>query len=195
MQKLNIVPQTLFLRPRPAERISSRIDVGRTFSDQGRRTPVSRLSRAGSIDQPAGQLTEDLRRRLTQQTSALSITTNRTRLEGPPGVTSPLSDVHSLRPPSPTESATSHTDATNLLRNYRHGSVDSRKAAPAIGSIRTNATGVMESSAKLRSLDEEPASGRTSPASAAGTLRGDHRGRISAMQPVFGAHTKHRDRP
>ncbi|KAH7106720.1 ARM repeat-containing protein [Auriculariales sp. MPI-PUGE-AT-0066] len=184
LQKLNIVPQTLFLRPRPAERISARSDVGRAFSDAGRRTPMSRLSRAGSVDQPVGQLTEDLRRRLTQQSSALSISTNRARMEGPPAIASPLSDVHSIRPPSPSDSVTSH-DATNLLRNYRHGSTESRKAAPAVASVRTIAIGVMESSAKLRSVDEDSASGRTSPASNAGTVRGDHRGRIPHMQPVF----------
>ncbi|EJD52092.1 ARM repeat-containing protein [Auricularia subglabra TFB-10046 SS5] len=189
LQKLNIVPQTIFLRPRPADRMPARLDIPRTASDHGRRTPMSRMSRAGSIDQPAGQVLEDLRRRLNQQAgSSMSVNTQTARIRQD-SMHSPMShspDVHSPRPPSPSESITSAThDASHLMRNYRLGTLESRKAAPAIGSIRTNATGVMENSMKLRQVDEESISGRTSPASAAGTVKGDYRGRVASMQPVY----------
>ncbi|KZV87785.1 ARM repeat-containing protein [Exidia glandulosa HHB12029] len=185
LQKLNIVPQTLFLRPRPADRISSRLDLPRAMSDHGRRTPMSRMSRAGSIDQPAGQVLDDLRRRLTQQQASSSMTINTARARQDSTLSPMTPDLQSPRPPSPTDSVTSAThDPAHLMRNYRHMTLD-RKAAPAIGSIRTNATGVLENSRTLRSLDEESVSGRASPASAAGTIRPEFHGRVTSMQPLY----------
>lgn len=88
------------------------------------------------------------------------------------------------RPASPTESVVSSTVEGSLLRQRTHlhiGSTDNQKAPAAIGSIKTNVSGVLELPI-TRIEDEFILSGRSSPVSNAGTLRADHRS-TSTLRP------------
>ena len=82
------------------------------------------------------------------------------------------------RPNSPTESvfSTTNSSAPRPLQRLQVGHSTDTKAAPAVGSSKANATGVLEVTTKLRSEGSPERSGRISPASAAGTVRGQRRG-------------------
>lgn len=211
LQKLKVVPQTVFLKTRASE-LSSR--AARTASSRRTtfeltRSPVMdtpRLSRPPSIDfGPSGAPFEDLRRRLSAiNGSATSLPNARIEPHRIPSATSatsplalpsipagpPLSELPPVfdRPGSPTESVLSNTNSAAAFRGGMHrlhvGSTDGQKAAPAVGSSRANATGLLEPLSKLRSEGSPERSGRTSPVSAAGTIRGQNRHRLAPLVPI-----------
>ncbi|KAF5350674.1 hypothetical protein D9756_008730 [Leucocoprinus leucothites] len=94
------------------------------------------------------------------------------------------------RPGSPTESVVSTANSTSfrpLSRMQLSGSVilDGTKAAPAVGSSKTNAVGLLEAHSKLlRDTEGSPErSGRSSPVSVATGMR-PHRSRQPSVQPI-----------
>ena len=211
MQKLGLVPQTVFLRHRGSEGSRSQ-HSSRRMSSLGYtgRSPVPgtpRSHRAPSVDigPSSGAPFEDLRRRLaTINGSANSLT-----MPPPPGVSrdsrptpsmssqlnkvpimSPDVAIIQQRPGSPTESVLSTTGSAVLrttARGLHMGSFD-QKAAPAVGSSKTNATGLLEAASKMRSEGSPERSGRSSPTSVSGggTLRGvpPHRPRALSLLPI-----------
>jgi phosphoinositide-3-kinase regulatory subunit 4 len=89
---------------------------------------------------------------------------------------SPEVTVPHQRPGSPTESILSTAGSAVLrttARGLHMGSFD-QKAAPAVGSSKTNVTGLLEPASKMRSEGSPERSGRSSPTSVSGggTLRG-----------------------
>lgn len=210
LQKLKVVPQTVFLKTRASE-LSSR--SARTASSRRStvdliRSPVmdsARLSFPPGVDlSPSGAPFEDLRRRLSAINGSATSLPSNTRIEphrisSATSATSPLSlptgpptlaDLPPVfdRPGSPTESVLSNTNSAAAFRGGMHrlhiGSTDGQKAAPAVGSSRANATGLLEPSSKLRSEGSPERSGRSSPVSAAGTIRGQHRHRLAPLVPI-----------
>ena len=167
LQKLGVVPQTVFLGSRipPSE-------TARRFSDRYSLSPRS------TGDFPATPAPfEDLRRRLaTINGSATSLSSGggRDRLAPqrlPPAVQD-LPPTVPMRPSSPTESVVSTTNSVSIRPRFSIGSVDIAKAAPAIGSIRTNAIGLLEAPGRgIVEGDRDP-SGVTSPVSYATAARG-----------------------
>ncbi|KAF9450029.1 ARM repeat-containing protein [Macrolepiota fuliginosa MF-IS2] len=94
------------------------------------------------------------------------------------------------RPGSPTESVVSTANSTTfrpLSRLQLGGSaiLDGTKAAPAVGSSKTNAIGLLDAHSKLmRDSEESPErSGRSSPVSVSTIVR-PHRSRITSIQPI-----------
>ncbi|GBE83599.1 hypothetical protein SCP_0506540 [Sparassis crispa] len=90
------------------------------------------------------------------------------------------------RPGSPAESVTSTVNSSTFRPPHRLqiGSTDSQKAAPAIGSSKANATGLLEAHSKLRPDDSDEHSGRSSPVSPAGTIRVHERPRVASLAPI-----------
>ena len=78
------------------------------------------------------------------------------------------------RPWSPTESIVSTANSVSLRPSSRlHvGSTDGQKAAPAMGSSKMNAIGLLEAHSKMRHDGSPDESGRSSPMSTSTTLRG-----------------------
>lgn len=190
LQKLGVVPQTVFLKIRGSEPSprSSRLNPysKRTYSSSERTSVLSppRVHKLQSLDQAGGAAPfEDLRRRLATingSTSSLSVT----HIPRDPWVASPslpfgsplaapASPVLQDRPASPTESTISTTNSVSFrpLSVLQVGSTDGQKAAPAIGSSKTNVTGLLEAHSKLRSESSPERSGRSSPMSMSTTLR------------------------
>ena len=86
---------------------------------------------------------------------------------------------------SPPESVTSGDLGSHRRRQRLQLSTDS-KAPPSVGSIRTNAIGLLETPAALRAVHEDTGtSGRTSPVSQAGTLRAERK--LPINRPISGA--------
>ena len=105
-------------------------------------------------------------------------------------IMSPEVAVLQQRPGSPTESVLSTTGSAVLrttARGLHMGSFE-QKAAPAVGSSKTNATGLLEAASKMRSEGSPERSGRSSPTSASGggTLRGvpPFRPRALSLLPI-----------
>lgn len=198
LQKLGIVPQTVFLRHRsdgPRSRLSSRrmSALGYPGKSPIPGTPRSHRTRTPSVDigPSSGAPFEDLRRRLaTINGSANSLVIPQTgaaprdpRLT--PSIPSQLNKVPIVspevailqqRPGSPTESVLSTSGSAVLrttARGIHMGSFE-QKAAPAVGSSKTNVTGLLEPASKMRSEGSPERSGRSSPTSTSGggTLRG-----------------------
>jgi len=195
LQKLGVVPHTVFLKSRSTELLgsgrSSKISISSRRPGGGStasRTPIlsPRTHRSSTADLGgAGAPFEDLRRRLATingSASSVSISAANTPRDAKHAL-SPIanSSATSLsnepnpspsvdRPPSPTESIVSTTNSVSLRPGGRLqiGSMDGQKAAPAIGSSKANATGLLEAHFKLGSPDE---SGRSSPVSMSATLR------------------------
>lgn len=178
LQALGVVPQTIFLRTRSLQ------------ADPLRRIPETpRLSRMPSIEQGfggAGAPFEDLRRRLatingsTSSLNSVSVARDRrSSLASVPPVNAAtvtnLPATLEMRPGSPTESVVSTTNSVSLRHRFHVGSTDSQKAAPAIGSIRANAIGLLEAPSKSRSEASPERSGRSSPISITDTVRGVRR--------------------
>ena len=170
-------------------------------SEPSSRTPTlgtPRTSRAPSVDHgPGGAPFEDLRRRLaTINASATSLSLGSTARDHRPSVfqiQSPSSPAVGLglpstvdRPGSPTDSVVSNTNSSSLRPHHRlHvGSTDGQKAAAAVGSSKTNATGLLEAPSKIRSDGSPERSGRSSPLSMAGTIRGPHLHRVQSSLPI-----------
>ncbi|CAK5279344.1 unnamed protein product [Mycena citricolor] len=161
LPKLGVVPQTVFLKTKTA-------DPGPLRSIrqvQSRRTSVM-----GTPTSPgSGAPFEDLRRRLaTINGSATSLQTHNTVLSPlltpltlPPEMTA-LSPID--RPASPSESVVSASNSATFrpLSRMQHSTADSQKAAPAIGSSKTNALGVLDARPGRMLFDGE-ISGRSSP--------------------------------
>ncbi|KAG8916361.1 Serine/threonine-protein kinase, partial [Tulasnella sp. 408] len=197
--KLNIMPQTVFLGT--TESKGTRPDRLRTPVLGG--TP--RISRLNSLDPSTGEgvVVEDLRRRLnrmdgsTASLNSVSVSsgarapgTRRTSMTSvSSALPSPLPNVSAIphpppspfdgTPASPSESVMS-TGIDVLRRKHQ------RTATAVVGSVNANIAGVLETP-KMRTAEEEAlTSGRTSPASMAGTVRGQHRAasRISSARPT-----------
>ncbi|KAG9040843.1 Serine/threonine-protein kinase [Tulasnella sp. UAMH 9824] len=197
--KLNIMPQTVFLGS--TESKGTRPDRLRTPVVGG--TP--RMSRLNSLDPSTGEgvVVEDLRRRLNRMDGSTASLTSISVSSGAraPGTrrTSMTSVSSALPSPLPKISATPHPppspfDGTpaspsesvmstgiDVLRRKHQ-----RTATAVVGSVNANIAGVLETP-KMRTAEEEAlTSGRTSPASMAGTVRGHHRpaSRISSARPT-----------
>ncbi|KAI0267262.1 hypothetical protein BC834DRAFT_870444 [Gloeopeniophorella convolvens] len=179
LQKLKVVPQTVFLKTRATDmtsrtpRITSTSRRSTFDNPRSPLTDTSRISRPPSIDYGlSGAPFEDLRRRLTA-------------LNGSGPTLDDLPEVLD-RPGSPTDSVLSgpNPPLNRAMQRFHVGSGDSQKAAPAIGSSRANATGVLEATSKMRSEGSPERSGRTSPVSAAGTVLGQNWRRPSPLAPI-----------
>ncbi|CAL1709651.1 unnamed protein product [Somion occarium] len=195
LQKLGVTPQTIFLKT-PSDEIAtrtSRLSIpSRPLSDITSRASAlgtPRSNRTFSIDHTAGIVPapfEDLRRRLAIiNSSATSLNVSPGARDArspmlpmlepqplPATLDTPVSDVPLERPSSPSESVTSSSfrGATQFLH-----AGDGQKAAPAVGSSKANATGLLDAHSTIR-MDASPEmSGRSSPVSVAGTIRGTER--------------------
>ncbi|KAG6877788.1 hypothetical protein C0993_003882 [Termitomyces sp. T159_Od127] len=206
LQKLGVVPQTVFLKTRtssePIYRYSRLPPSSQrsTLDSPGRRTPLlspTYSSRVLSADYSAsGAPFEDLRRRLQTINGSVSPIGY-----GPPHVSrgnfSPITSSTSStshaasglpqthgRPSSPTESILSAANSqTHRPTSRLHiGSTDGQKAAPAVGSSKTNATGLLDTHSKIRSEESPDLSGRSSPISMSATLR--PRSRVPSVLPI-----------
>ncbi|TFK75636.1 ARM repeat-containing protein [Pluteus cervinus] len=192
LQKLGVVPQTVFLKPRPSEtprpsRVAS-ARLSRAVLDTAGRTPIvspPRLMRIPSIDHiNSGAPFEDLRRRLVSINSsagsltpvqpAMPLPSPRSTLSMSPSNAPPMSPLGtnpvttiSERPSSPTESVVSTANSSTFrpLSRMQIGNADGQKAAPLIGSSKANAIGVLDAHYKLRSDGSPERSGRSSPTS------------------------------
>jgi len=203
LQKLGVVPQTVFLKSRNSDITahSSRVLSFRrsTYNSSSSRTPIQspRLLRGSSVDRNStGAPFEDLRRRLqtiNASSSSLSLAnTSREHRISASGRGTSSSSLAALaepspipeRPLSPTESVVSTTNSVSLRPTNRlQIGTDGTKAAPAVGSSKTNATGVLEAHSKIRSEGSPERSGRSSPMSMSTTLRA-HRPRVPSMLPI-----------
>ncbi|KAH9960599.1 ARM repeat-containing protein [Lactifluus volemus] len=203
LQKLRVVPQTVFLRTRTTDlmsRIPRSLPTSRNYTlDRPRspRTDTSHVSRPPSIDHTySGAPFEDLRRRLTAiNGSGISLPSSLphrpSSLSGPtPSLTTGLTldDLPQVsdRPGSPTDSVLSglNPPLNRAMPRLHVGSGDGQKAAPAIGSSKANATGHLEATSKMRPEGSPEYSGRTSPVSATGTVLGPHWRRSSSLAPI-----------
>jgi phosphoinositide-3-kinase, regulatory subunit 4 len=203
LQKLGVVPQTIFVGTRSSE--ASFRTGGRHFNMEGRSPAVygsPRISRAGSTEH-INHL-DDLRRRLVGingSSSSLTHLADRERRASasstrPSIVPSPVgpdppTGVEQLRPSSPTDSVVSSAvDGSSLRpRALIHvGSTDNQKAPAAVGSVKTNAVGLLETPSVPRLGDDDlSASGRSSPVSNPGTLRAEHRTSLHSARQYSGA--------
>ncbi|KAJ7715595.1 hypothetical protein DFH07DRAFT_862734 [Mycena maculata] len=199
LPKLGVVPQTVFLKTRSNDLSTprtSRFPHVRKSSTLG--TPLlspgmgSRVSSVGH----AGAPFEDLRRRLaTINASSSSIALSHTPPREPRSTLSPIAATPSFptgisspveRPVSPTDSVVSTANSTTFrpLSRMQFTGADGQKAAPAIGSSKTNAVGLLDSRAQLRSDGSPERSGRSSPMSMSTTIRGPLRQRIPSLPPI-----------
>ncbi|KLO15545.1 WD40 repeat-like protein [Schizopora paradoxa] len=153
LQKLGVVPNTIFLGSRQA-RTSELIQGSRKISVSDGRV----LSHASSFDRSSsGAPLEDLKRRLaTMNGSNTSVGSGRghtvsaaAAIQRPPTVDQDVPNPADFRPGSPTESAVS-TATSSIRPRFSIGSVESQKAAPAVGSVRANAVGLLEAPGKIR---------------------------------------------
>ncbi|KAL0574075.1 Serine/threonine-protein kinase [Marasmius crinis-equi] len=184
LPKLGVVPQTVFLKPNAPEDGIRTSRSSRKSVESLARSPILSPSvhRISSDGTPSNAPFEDLRRRLaTINGSASSLSIPQTPraptspLAMPPsGVTStPLSPSTTDRPGSPTESVLSTTNSTSFrpLSRMQMGSLDSQKAAPAVGSFKTNALGLLDSHPHIRSEASPERSERSSSLSMSQTVR------------------------
>ncbi|KAH9994556.1 ARM repeat-containing protein [Russula compacta] len=203
LQKLKVVPQTVFLKSRTAD-LTSRtprlLPTSRHYTLEHPRSPrtdTSRLSRPSSIDYGfSGGPFEDLRRRLTAiNGSGVSLPSSLPHRSSSVSVSSPsqptgptLDDLPEVsdRPGSPTDSVMSGPNPPLFRPVHRlHvGSGDGQKAAPAIGSSKANAIGHLEATSKMLHEGSSEHSGRTSPVSAAGTVLGQNWRRPTSLAPI-----------
>ncbi|TFK53148.1 ARM repeat-containing protein [Heliocybe sulcata] len=188
LQRLGVVPRTVFLKTRVADAMPH--SPRRSLMDSPRAlVPGSpRFSRLPSEHGSTGTPFEDLRRRLaTINGSTSSIAVNLSSRDHPhplslmPDTSSrppvPTLDIPGAfdRPSSPTESVTSAagSSAFRTVNKWNVGG-DIQKAAPAIGSSRANAIGLLETASRIQSEGSPERSGRSSPV---GTIREHYRSR------------------
>ncbi|OCH92765.1 hypothetical protein OBBRIDRAFT_886008 [Obba rivulosa] len=196
LQKLGVVPQTVFLKS-PRSGLARRANT--EFSTRSPVVGTPRSARTFSLDHGvSGAPFEDLRRRLAViNGSATSLGAPGHRdvrgaavpmLEVPysPAAGPPELPQAVERPPSPTESITSTTNsAFRGMHRLQIGSLDSQKAAPAIGSSKANATGLLEAHTRILADGSSERSGRSTPISPSGTIRGQDRLRpSSSLTPI-----------
>ncbi|KAH6910746.1 other/VPS15 protein kinase [Coprinopsis sp. MPI-PUGE-AT-0042] len=197
LQKLGVVPQTVFLKQRQEYGTSRSAASHPRRITSGRSSALgSRFPRASSIDTPTGAPFEDLRRRLANINNSASSISNNPPKDPPKdarSVTSPLApsspsvSVTSApspmpeRPGSPSDSVVSTSNSVSLRPSSRLqvGSADGWKAAPAVGSSKTIATGLLDAHSHIGSPDP---SGRSSPLSMSATLR--PRPRVPSLLPI-----------
>ena len=165
-------------------------------------TPRSHRALSVDIGPSSGAPFEDLRRRLATingSANSLAMPPVSRDTRATPSMSSQLNKVPIMspevaiiqqRPGSPTESVLSTTGSAVLrttARGLHMGSFE-QKAAPAVGSSKTNATGLLEAASKMRSEGSPERSGRSSPTSVSGggTLRGapPHRPRALSLLPI-----------
>ncbi|GLB39855.1 putative protein kinase [Lyophyllum shimeji] len=203
LQKLGVVPQTVFLKTRTSDFArSSRLassSRGSTYDGSGRRPIVtsSYTSRITSTDQSQGAPFEDLRRRLATingSVSSIGLGPPPPRGNHSPVIGAPQTFTFASqgipglpttteRPGSPTESILSTANSQTFRQTSRlHIGSDGQKAAPAIGSSKTNATGLLDAHSKMRSEESPDLSGRSSPVSMSTTLR--QRPRLPSLLPI-----------
>ncbi|RPD52474.1 ARM repeat-containing protein [Lentinus tigrinus ALCF2SS1-7] len=199
LQKLGVVPQTVFLRTPELEGRPSRISAHRLNSEL--RSPgTPRTHRTLSIDHgptATGAPFEDLRRRLAlinNSANSLAVPGSReprSPVPHPLSVDTGLPPAHAQpelpqleRPGSPAESTVSNTNSSALRAMHRFPIGDGQKAAPAVGSSKASATGLLEAHAQILSEGSQSPSGRTSPVSVAGTVRGQERPRLPSIAPI-----------
>jgi phosphoinositide-3-kinase, regulatory subunit 4 len=213
LQKLKVVPQTVFLKTRTADLTSRTPRVLPTPRHQtpfehprSPRTDTSRLSRPSSVEYgSSGAPFEDLRRRLTaingsgvslpsfpHRSSSVSVSSP----SQPIGPT--LDDLPEVsdRPGSPTDSvlSTPNPPLNRAMHRIHVGGGDGQKAAPAIGSSKANAIGHLEATSKMLHEGSPEHSGRTSPVSTTGTVSGQHWRRPTSLAPIstYGRRTAHK---
>lgn len=203
-QKLGVVPQAVFLKARNADlnarssRLSSVASRRSVNSPGASILSPSRLHKLSMAESSStGAPFEDLRRRLATingSTSSLSLAHNIPREHR--NTSSPMaSSSTSLivtptlptpeRPGSPSESIVSTNSVSFRPSSRLHvGSTDGQKAAPAVGSSKMNAVGLLDSHPKMR-LDGSPdESGRSSPMSMSTTLRGPRINRTPSLLAI-----------
>lgn len=197
LQKLSVVPQTVFLKSRASSELSR---SSRRSSDVWARLGTPRMSRATSVDHPPNTpAVGDLRRRLATMNSSSSLNLAAAAREraghaaAPSGTTTsslapPNPTPAHDRPSSPTDSVLSTTNSLALRAPHRLqvGSGDGQKAAPAVGSSNANAVGVLEAPSRIRSECSPERSGRSSPISTVGPARQSQtlRPRVTSLQPI-----------
>ncbi|QRV84883.1 phosphoinositide 3-kinase regulatory subunit 4 [Ceratobasidium sp. AG-Ba] len=180
LQKLGVVPQTVFVGTRPAVTETPSIYAA---SASNRRSTLDVTPRTPSLNLPRG-----LRRSSQMEGSPLGLGVSQARVIGrkdsqtslasgsgihSPVATDPASDAPTLdfAPSSPSDAVSVLSGVTGpdmRRRHLRHLVQDGRGTAPAtVAPVRTVAVGTLETSSKMSDI---PASGRTSPAS---TVRGD----------------------
>ncbi|KZS96937.1 WD40 repeat-like protein [Sistotremastrum niveocremeum HHB9708] len=210
LQKLGVILRTIFLGSRGTEnnQIRSQAESARMISESigSRRTSLTSSPRPQThADRNGSLVVDDLRRQLVMNSSTASLTQGAHSKErrGSVSSTSGVSVSIPLPPSaipgtaqdiplsSPSGSLPSNTPFSTLRGKSRlpMGLSEPHKAAAAVASSKTNAVGTMEPTAQLRAgTPHAPSSGRTSPVSNVGTLRGPE----SAMLPLqsrFGLQT------
>ncbi|KAF5392892.1 hypothetical protein D9757_000800 [Collybiopsis confluens] len=211
LPKLGVVPQTVFLKSTNFE-LSSRISRSRRSNDViGKAslpgTPLlnrifsDQMSVSGAST--SGAPFEDLRRRLATingSASSLSVAPQaQTPRSAPSPILPPPSSAFASgaispideRPSSPTESIVSASNNSASFRPISRmqvgggSSVDgSQKAAPAIGSSKTNALGLLDTHSQLQTEPSLERSGRTTPLSMSQTIRPLNRPRVASLLPI-----------
>ncbi|KAH0578433.1 hypothetical protein H2248_003581 [Termitomyces sp. 'cryptogamus'] len=204
LQKLGVVPQTVFMKNRTSSEImprSSRITSSSrrsTIDSPGRVPQLSPTysNRVLSADySTSGAPFEDLRRRLQTINGSVSPIglgpppVSRGNFSPAPSISSTFHPVSGPPPTherssSPAESILSNANSQTLRPTSRLqiGSTDGQKAAPAVGSSKTNATGLLDTHSKLRSEESPDMSGRSSPTSMLTTLK--MRSRVPSLLPI-----------
>ncbi|KAF8128699.1 hypothetical protein EV363DRAFT_1433081 [Boletus edulis] len=200
LQKLSVVPQTVFLKSRSITDLSR---PSRRSSDIMTRLGTPRMSRATSVDHALNTPAfDELRRRLSTTNhsgSSLNLAAAARERAGHAAAQSPsLPGAATLtlappnpppahdRPSSPSDSviSTTNSSAIRVPHRLQVGSTDTQKAAPAVGSSNTNAVGVLEAPSRIRSECSPERSGRLSPNSAAAGTRQTIRPRVTSLQPI-----------
>ncbi|KAG6841356.1 hypothetical protein C0991_011899 [Blastosporella zonata] len=203
LQKLGVVPQTVFLKTRSSEFMprSSRLASSsrRSTQDSSGRTPIlspTFSNRVLSAEySTSGAPFEDLRRRLATingSVSSVGLGPPPSRGNFSPITPSTSSTSHHIsglptaieRPSSPTESilSTANSQIFRATNRLHIGSTDGQKAAPAVGSSKANATGLLDTHSKIRTEESPDLSGRSSPMSMSTTLR--PRPRVPSLLPI-----------
>jgi phosphoinositide-3-kinase regulatory subunit 4 len=193
LPKLGVTPQTVFLKARSSDFSASRSSRTHMRKTSALGTPL--LSPIMGRMDHTGAPFEDLRRRLATingSSSSIILTPPReprtalSPIAATPGfpvvgISSPIE-----RPGSPTDSVVSTANSTTFrpLSRMQFGGADGQKAAPAVGSSKTNAVGHLDGRSKLRSDGSPEPSGRSSPMSMSTTIRGPLRQRVPSLLPI-----------
>jgi phosphoinositide-3-kinase regulatory subunit 4 len=199
LQKLGVVPQTVFLSGRPSDipirpfRLSEALPRSPMMAGSRRASFSSAAPQSNSSDKGSTvpHVVEDLRRQLAAMnvnskdrrssvasTSASPITSLPPRIKDIKDISrAPESPVLPASPSGESVQSNPFLQISQAKRSRAPFAVsDGQKAAPAIASTMTNVTGLLEQGAAIRSHTPSTShmpSGRTSPVSNAGTIRAD----------------------
>ncbi|KAK0451864.1 hypothetical protein EV421DRAFT_1773494 [Armillaria borealis] len=187
LRKLNVQPQTVFLKSRGTDASPGILRSISSKKSTPMMSPIPNLHResSGDLNISQGAPFEDLRRRLaTINGSASSLSVAQSPREprstlspvmipssSSTSVTGPLSPTIAERPVSPSD-------------RLHIGSMDGQKAAPAVGSFKTNVAGVLDTHAKMRSEGSPEPSGRSTPLSMTATIRNSSRSHVPSALPI-----------